>query len=517
MKVTATKVRFLVGALLCSPAPAVAQTNTVGTIRVESNEVFVPVLVVDDQRLKEVQHKFYALRQRAKGGLGAVLDPLTVQGLSLKDFTVLEDGEQQRIVSVLPEVQALAPIVRDNLGAHREFVGVGGGTWSLPLWESIWPRVDETTVLSGYAIGFIPSASLDGSCHQLQILVDRPNSLVLSRNRYCQTSGNGADPLRDTVVGRQIESHLRGKNNNDLSLYVAAIPLFADNGKTRVRVVLDYKVLNDPVTASCDTTPTTVGIIGSFLGLDGREVLRFSDEATGWYDESPQSAFALKVTFFDKDEPCEFYVPFRYETEVEIPPGQYRLQIGFLDDQTFGRTGALVTVPPDAGEQLSISGIVLARRFRDVQLQPPGLPVGVSPMPFADTRVESANSVTALPGRYLPLITKDFEVTPTAESRFKRKDRFYFYVQVYEPRRSKTPRPLITLGLRIVNSKTGEVVRQLQPVNAAPYELPDNPVVPIGGGILVAELRKGAYTLQAQATDSTGASTKWQSVDFAVE
>ena len=214
---------------------------------------------------------------------------------------------------------------------------------------------------------------------------------------------------------------------------------------------------------------------------------------------------------------CHFYAPFRYETEVEIPPGQYRIEIGFMDDRTFGRAEVPVTVPRYPGEQLSISGIVLARRFRDLQLQPPELLAPLSPMPLPDIPTEPAKSATALPERYLPLITKGVEVTPTAKVRFKKKGQFYFYVQVYEPRSSETPQPSLNLSLRIVNNKTKEVVRQLQPVNAAPYQLPHSPVIPIGGGILIANLRKGTYTLQAKATDSTGASTSWQSVAFAVQ
>jgi len=282
---------LLDGILLCSSAPAVAQTNTAGTIRVESKEVLVPVLVVDTQRLEQLEHmKRSVFWHQTQGGDAHLLEPLAVQGLSLKDFTVLEDGERQRIVSVLPEAQRQAPIVTDNLSKYREYVGVGGGTWAEPLWEDYWPRatkIDESPSFSGYAIGFIPLPSPDGSCHKFQILVDRPNSLVFARNEYCRALSKGADPLRGTALGERIESDLRKKKRNQLSLNVAAIPLFADNGKARVRIVLDYAPRVNPVAANCKSTPTAIGIIGAFLGQHGREVLRFSDEATRWGDNSP--------------------------------------------------------------------------------------------------------------------------------------------------------------------------------------------------------------------------------------
>ncbi|MGH9686524.1 MAG: hypothetical protein ACRD5K_05470 [Candidatus Acidiferrales bacterium] len=510
---------LLVGVLLCASAPVVAQTNTAGTIRVESNEVFVPVLVVDNQRLEKLeQMNRFVFRRHIDDGDYQSLERLAVQGLSLKDFTVLQDGEPQRIVSVVVEGQSQAPILTDNLGKYREYVGVGGGIWTVPLWESYMSPgtpVDESPSFSGYAIGLMPPSSPDGSCHKIQILVDRPNSLVFSRNEYCQLNGQAADPLRSTRLGERIESDLGKDMRNQLSLKLAATPLFANNGFVPVRVVLDYAPSSNPLMASCNYKPEPIGIIGTLRGESGQEILRFSDEAMREDDNSLETKLWSKLANFLFDE-CYFYAPIRYETQIEIAPGQYHLEIGFMEDGKFGRAVAPLTVPNYSGEQLSISGIVLASRFRDLQSQPPELPIGATSTLFRNTPTVPARSATALPGKYLPLITKGIEVTPTANVRFKRKGQFYFYVQVYEPR-PETPLPSVNLNLRIVSDKTNEVVRQLQPVNAAPYQSPGNPIIPVGGGVLIDNLPQGSYQLQAKATDSTGASTEWQSVSFAVE
>ncbi|MGA9882734.1 MAG: hypothetical protein WBQ34_03340 [Candidatus Acidiferrales bacterium] len=512
---------LLASVLLCSPAPAVAQTNTAGTIRVESNEVFVPVLVVDSQRLQKLEHMNYLVFQHdLDDGDFQSLESLAVPGLLLKDFTVLQDGEPQRMVSVIPEGQRQEPIIADNLGKYREYVGVGGGAWTVPLWESYgspWTPVAESPSFSGYAIGFMPPPSSDGSCHKLQVLVDRPNSLVFSRNEYCQPSSQAADPLRGTPLGERIESDLGKDMRNQLTLKLAATPLFADNSSVPARVVLDYAPTSNPLMADCNYKPEPIGIIGTLLDRSGQEILRFSDEAVREDDNSLATKLWSKLGSDFLFDECYFYAPIRYETQIEIAPGQYHLEIGFMDGRKFSRAVAELTVPSYPGDQLSISGIVLASRFRDLQSQPPRLPIGATSTYFRDAPTVQARSVTALPEKYLPLITKGIEVTPTANVRFKRKGQFYFYVQVYEPPNSAAQQPSVNLNLRIVSDETNEVVRQLQPVNAAPYEVPNSPIIPIGGGVLIANLPKGTYELQAQATDSTGATTPWRSVAFAVE
>jgi hypothetical protein len=512
----------LLGVMLLSfSAAAVAQTNTAGTIRVASNEVFVPVLVVDSQRLKKLeQMNGLVFRHDLDNGNFEMLERLAVPDLSAKDFTVLRDGQPQRIASVVPEAQSQAPIVTDNLGNYREYVGVGGGTWAVPLWEgysSPGTRVDESPSFPGYAIGLMPPSSPDGSCHKLQVLVDRPNSLVFSRNEYCQMSGQGADPLRGTPLGERIESDLGKDMRNQLSLKLAATPLLADNGSVPVRVVLDYAPNSNPLMASCNYKPEPIGIIGTLLDQSGQEILRFSDETMREDDNSLVAGLWYKLDNDFLFDECYFYAPIRYETQIEMTPGQYHLEIGFMDNGKFGRAVAELTVPSYPGDQLSISGIVLARRFRDLQLQLPKLPIAVRGTYVPDIPTVPTKSATALPQKYLPLITKGIEVTPTANVRFKRRGQFYFYVQVYEPRGPNTPLPSVNLNLRIVSDKTNEIVRQLQPVNAAPYEVPESPIIPIGGGVLIANLPKGSYDLEAQATDSTGASTPWRSVAFAVE
>ena len=510
----------LVGVLSCSSAPAVAQTNTAGTIRIESKEVLVPVVVLDKQRVSELLHKKRsAFWHEVNNGDFGFWNHLVVRDLSRNDFAVLQDGEKQTIESFTLEKQNQSPVLTDNVGKFREFVGVGGGTWATPLWENYWAgrNVFELPALSGYEIGYEPPSSPDGSCHKLQITVDRPNSIVFARSEYCYASRKGADPLHGTILGKRIESDLKNDHKRvQLTFDVAAIPLLADDDTDRVRVVLDYA--SNPVGDHCGSTPDSVGITGTLFSDHRREILRFSDEAArfGGGDLIIAPIWMKVVERLNKGQ-CMYQSPFRYETQLKIPPGEYRLQIGFMDGKKFGRAEVPLMVPKYAHEQLSISGIVLARTFRDLQMEPPESPSAVAPKTFRDVPMKPAESPIALPQNYAPLVSDGAEITPTANTRFERNGPFCYFFQIYEPLWAKQPHSKVEAHLRIVDARTGNVVRQIKPIDAAPYAQPGNPLIPIGGRLDISNLPTGAYELQATAVDYTDANTIWQSVAFTVE
>jgi len=513
-------ISVLLAGALCPSGSIVAQTNAAGTIRVESKEVLVPVVVLDKQRVEQLEHtKRSVFWHRFNTGGFNPLESLAVRGLSASDFNISQDGEEEKIEHLTANEQKQSPILTDNLGKYRESVGIGGGTWAMALWENDY--ADGATVveasMSGYEIGYTPSSSPDGSCHKIQITVNRPNSLVFGRDEYCDASRKGADPLQGTALGKRIESDLQGNRPNKLTFDLAAIPLLSSDGTARVRIVLDY--VSSPVIENCNSAPGSIGITGIAFGKDGKENLHFSDEASrtrGDNDPIIDPILTQVIDRFEKGQ-CPFVAPFRYETQVEMPPGEYRLQIGFMDGKKFGRAEVPLMVPKYAHEQLSISGIVLARRFRDLQTEPPESPSTVAPKNFRDVPMKPAESPVALPQNYAPLVSDGAEITPTANTLFEKSDPFCYFFQIYEPLWAKQLHSGVEAQLRIMDARTGRVVRQARPIDAARYGRPGSPLIPIGGRLDISNLPAGAYELQARATDSTDANTIWQSVAFSVE
>jgi len=86
-------------------------------IRVESNQVLVPVVVMNDKLYTRLKKAQLDAHQRS----AQLLDNLAIRGLSVKDFHLFEDGQQQTVQSVAPEAPGFS-LVRDNFGSIRKLL-----------------------------------------------------------------------------------------------------------------------------------------------------------------------------------------------------------------------------------------------------------------------------------------------------------------------------------------------------------------------------------------------------------
>jgi hypothetical protein len=61
------------------------------------------------------------------------------------------------------------------MGYHTEIIDPGGGKWS----GTEWPAGRLADLVSPhYVIAYQPPDSAEGSCHGIEVKVDRPNTLV---------------------------------------------------------------------------------------------------------------------------------------------------------------------------------------------------------------------------------------------------------------------------------------------------------------------------------------------------
>jgi len=127
----------LVGCVnLYSAAPA---TIAQEPIRVQSNEVFIPVFVFDKGRVRvlmdtqDPQHLHQAILAGNSQLVDKIVEEVVVRDLTAADFQILDDGKEQAIHSVAYE-RSLYWDVRDNIGHHTEYLGPGGGKWSTVEW-----------------------------------------------------------------------------------------------------------------------------------------------------------------------------------------------------------------------------------------------------------------------------------------------------------------------------------------------------------------------------------------------
>lgn len=96
-----------------------------GPIRMESNEVLVPVVVIDKKRQAQLQRETSNLVKQAldKKNL-VILDQsvaeIVIPDLAAKEIHLFEDGVEQSIVNATFEPEPYWN-VKDNLGYHSEF------------------------------------------------------------------------------------------------------------------------------------------------------------------------------------------------------------------------------------------------------------------------------------------------------------------------------------------------------------------------------------------------------------
>jgi len=477
------KLLILVSLLYVSTASSPV-TVAQDLIRVETNQVVVPVVVIDKARFRRVLRDGSLFHAVLPGETDAIASGVLVHDLTAADFHVFDDGKEQPIQNVTEE-PSLYWDVRDNKGHHTEYVGPGGGKWSTAEWPP--GQVGDIDPPQHYLIAYSVPDYPEDSCHQIKVKVNRLNVLIRVRSEYCNTKHSASDPANGTGLGHQLESDLASPKNNNVDISLMAIPLFAKTDTARVHIALDWPW--HP--RNREFGSKTKGVLGMVFDKDGRLVARFSDLADReGVSDRPKPVHVTGVIGGAED---------RYETQLSLSPGEYDLRIALGDGQSFGRAEISLTVDAFDRKELSLSAVSLCKRMSG----------RASILPGAWT--------AELPRNYMPLVSNGVEFKPTGNTRFKKSETLYTYFEVYEPLLTEQSSATMQIQMRIVDVKTGELKSDSQPVSATPYVKPGSPVIPIGRGIDISKLPTGSYRLEVQATDSAEKRTLWRTANFTVE
>lgn len=464
-------------------------------IRVESTEVVIPVLVLDEIRVDRLQKMdVHAFEVEATQNNARPLTDLAVRDLSAKDFQVLEDGKRQPIERV-----TLAP----DFGQAR---GAGAGKWvgpDLPFYTS-FDQMDQGSLASlvenkfgppswlAYLISYAPPRSATGSCHQVTVKVYRPHSLVFTRGEYCNASRPAADPLGGTKIGDQLEDIISSHKGRPSDASVAAFNSFRGASGNVTNIVVSIPEEAERI-FNCDKPPT-IEIMGIVYAENGMVTTRFSDLANlGLWSFVGVTLPRLVPKGF---ESCtKFDVPYQYEAQVEIPPGRYTMKIAYVDGKRsgWGETQFAINIR-DAGS-LSLSDIIIGKKYQELQ---------------AGSRNDAA-----LPGSYVPLVSSGFEVTPTAEPHFRKSDPLNFYFEIYDPEAGPAANTLVS-AVRILDAKSGALAKTVEPLKVESYASSGDPVIRIGRQVDISDLSNGAYQFQVQVTVPGRSDALTRTADFTI-
>jgi hypothetical protein len=477
---------FLLASLLYVSAASSPVALAQDPIRVQTNQVLVPVIVADKERLRRYWKNGSVYDAVLPGEIDAIVSGLLVHDLTAADFQVLDDGKPQPIQSVTEEPSQFWN-VRDNEGHHTEYMGPGGGKWSTAEWPPGFGG--DLDAPQHYLIAYTVPESPEGSCHQIKVKVNRPNAVVAARGDYCNTKHSTADPANGTGLGQQLEHVLTSAESSKVEIYLTAIALYSNSDTARVHITLDWPW------ESLKVESKTKGVLGMVFNKEGRLVTRFSDlaERQGLADRDLRDwpTWNGHRPYSDLHEMG--VVETRYETQVTLPPGEYDLRVVLGDGKTFGRAETTLTVGAFNRKELTISAVSLCKQIDDVSAYSSGY-----------GSVLAGAWTAKLPADYVPLVSNDMEFKPTGKTRFKKGETLYTYFEVYEPSLGGQSPATVQIQIRIVDLKTGEVKSDSQPISATPYLKEGSPVIPIG-------------RLDVQASDSTGKSTAWRTASFTVE
>jgi len=490
-----TRVRILLAVLACSVGMAAvpagnAQAESPFAIRVEAPEVVVPVVVVDRTG-----------RIAAPGSYEEWDEEVT--DLAVKDFHVFEDGVEQDVNDVSMELPRIRD-ARDNISHHVEASYTPRGTWSSP---DLWPQEDgvRLTPLTTYLVSYTPPATSRGSCHRIQVRVKRRHATVYSRDEYCNVRHAGSDPIAGMKIGKLLEDFAETGAAGSFPVFLQEGSLrVGHSNKGRVEIAVEFPASAVKRRWARVNLYAIVAILGMVRDRDGNVVGRFSDLAStapwNFYRGPlpPERAFLAKWEIAG--------IPDRYETQMELAPGKYELQVVVSDGEKFGTARVPVRVDRPTRE-LGMSDVLLCNRF--------------------EREPEGAAAAARAP-KYVPLKENGVVFTPAGDMRFLENDTVVSFFEIYGPggKHDGSSR----FRMKLMNAKTGDVVvmdrwRTVEAAEGAAKAVwgtseaeaaENNLRIPVVVGMSLGELPAKAYVLDIEVVNEAGEAVTKRSQAFSV-
>ncbi len=473
----------------CTLAPiSSAQTDNPAVIKVESREVILPIQVIQEKKSTGV-----VVGSNGEAQLGWVLHYKEVTGLSAKSVHIFDDGVEATIEHFSLE-KGEGWEVRDNIGDHVNYSCTPRCIW-------VGPDVTNKTTTfrdsnpNTYLVTYVPLPSPAGSCHRISIKVDHRQSTVFAPLQYCNTNDPLSDPLQQTDLGNKLAAYADSKGSGDLPLALEVVPFLGPSTSTP-RINLSAALPANQLRRHWDGIHliTSIAVLGLVFDRNGALVTRFSDTACAPSGEGYDGPLPVPAAALEGFE--QVAIPGGYETQVNLSPGDYRFEFLLTDGEKIGRASASLTVDDFSAAALSLSGIALCKRYHK-----PG------PDEKGPTRAP----------QYVPLAFKGMEFTPSADTKFKKGEKLFAYLEIYGSQLQAAGAPKFYLEMKVTDEKTNELKfgTGIRPVDS-PLR-PDHSAIPVVWDMEVAKLPPGAYRLEVQASDSAGHKTPWRTASFAVE
>ncbi len=366
--------------------------------------------------------------------------------------------------------------------------------WMLAEGTGGFPILNTNDFLSGlekiareqnayYLLGYAPAESPEGACHTLKVKVERGGTNVRSRSGYCNVKP--PDILAGRPMEKSLEARATGSAPGNIGGTLEAPFFYTAPNTARVDLSMDIVSSSVEFAKVKGKFHSDVNILGIAYKPDGTVGARFSDAIT---------------MDFDKDELKHFTdAPWHYQNQFTVAPGQYRLTIALsAGGQSFGKYEAPLSIEPYDGKKFTLAGLALSNTLQKV----------------ADTG--TGLDAVLLEDR-TPLIVRDLEIVPSGSNHFKKTDKTVVYTQIYEPRLVDANPPVVRIGYRIVDAKSGKQLMASGAIETATFIVKGSPVIAMGLKVPFDDLPPGSYRLDMQAGEVGGERTPVRSANFDVE
>lgn len=386
-----------------------------------------------------------------------------------------------------PDPSSIVPSFPPSVTTNQQVLAIlAGGTGGFTIFntndllgglEKVARERDEF-----YILGYAPTQTREGSCHTLNVKMNRGGLNVRSRSGYCNTKSTNVLHVERTPVEKQLEARAAGAQTGTMQGSFLAPYFYTAPNLARVNLAMEIPSNTVKFNNNNGKYHATLDVLGMAYKPDGSVGARFSDTVN---------------LDLEKDEMTEFTKqPYVYQNQFDAGSGSYKFTVVVgLGGDAFGKYESQLQIDPYDGTQLSLGGVALTNsrhRLADT-------PSDLDSMLLADRT---------------PLIVKGMQIEPSASNRFKRTDNVALYTEVYEPLLTTANPPQVAAGYTIIERASGKTIYSTGAAYLDDFIQKGSPRVPVGMSVRVKDLAPGGYRLVMMAVDGAGRHAPNRVIDF---